>query len=187
MVPPALSARISRRKALRATVGGLVAAAAPSAALGAIGRSDSVRSLSFEHLHTGETLSVPYWENRRYLPDALAEIDILLRDFRTGEKTRMDRELLDFLFRLHARLESAEPFHIISAYRSPSTNATLASRSRSVSRRSYHMDGMAIDVRLPDRRLRDVRRAALDLKLGGVGYYRRSNFVHLDTGRVRFW
>ena len=187
MTHPALTTQISRRKALRATVGGLVAAAAPSVAWGAVGRENAVRFLSFEHLHTGETLSVPYWEKRRYLPDALAEIDTLLRDFRTGEKARMDRALLDFLFRLHVRLESSEPFHIISAYRSPRTNANLASRSRNVSRRSYHMDGMAIDVRLPDRRLRDVRRVALDLKLGGVGYYRRSNFVHLDTGRVRFW
>lgn len=182
---------MSRRNVLRASIGGLITAAAPSTVLGAIRSSpkheEAERALAFNHLHTGETLSLPYWENGRYLTDALTEIDSVLRDFRTGEKIRMDTELLDFMFRLRAELQSDEAFQIISAYRSPKTNARLAARSRNVSRRSHHMDGMAIDIRLPGRRLRDVRRAALNLKLGGVGYYPRSNFVHIDTGRVRFW
>ena len=187
MAHSALSTQISRRNVLRASIGGLVAAAVPSAALGAIRPHDGARALSFNHLHTGETLSVPYWENGQYLSGALAEIDNVLRDFRTGEKMRMDTGLLDFMFRLRAELQSDEAFHIISAYRSPKTNAGLAAKSRNVSRRSYHMDGMAIDIRLPGRRLHEVRRAALNLKLGGVGYYRKSNFVHIDTGRVRVW
>lgn len=187
MAHPAFSTQISRRRALRASVGGLIAAAAPSAAFGAIRSGEGERALAFNHLHTGETLSTPYWEDGQYISGALAEIDTVLRDFRTGEKIRIDTGLLDFLFRLRSELESDQPFHIISAYRSPKTNARLASKSRNVSRRSYHMVGMAIDIRLPGRRLREVRRAALNLKLGGVGYYPRSNFVHIDTGRVRFW
>lgn len=187
MAHTASSTQISRRNVLRASIGGLITAAAPSAVLGAVRPPQTVRALAFNHLHTGEILSVPYWENGGYLTDALAEIDTVLRDFRTGEKIRMDTGLLDFMFRLRAELQSDEAFQIISAYRSPKTNARLAARSRNVSRRSYHMDGMAIDIRLPGRRLRDVRHAALNLKLGGVGYYPRSNFVHIDTGRVRFW
>lgn len=145
------------------------------------------RSLSFQHLHTGEALRVTYWADGQYIPEALDDVNRLMRDFRTGEVTTMDSRLLDLLNRLRRTMESAEPFHIISAYRSPRTNAALIRQGRGVARRSLHMDGMAIDVRLPGRRLRDLRRAALDLGVGGVGYYPRSNFVHLDTGRVRFW
>jgi uncharacterized protein YcbK (DUF882 family) len=145
------------------------------------------RNLSFRHLHTGEFLSVPYWEFGRYSPEALAEVDKFLRDFRTGEKTSMDVGLLEFLHQLRTALESHQPFEVISGYRSPKTNARLAAKSRGVAKRSYHLLGMAIDVRLPGRRLSDLRRAALGLCLGGVGYYGRSNFIHLDTGRVRFW
>ena len=180
--------RQHRRSLLRAAVGGLLSvSAAPVMASVGSRRTPDHRSLSFRHLHTGEHLSVPYWENGGYSPDALSEIDNLLRDFRTGEKTRMDIGLLEFLHRLRTRMESDHPFEIISGYRSPKTNATLAAKSRGVAKRSYHMQGMAIDIRLPGRRLQDLRRVALDLRLGGVGYYRRSNFIHIDTGRVRFW
>lgn len=180
--------RPHRRSLLRATVGAVicVTAAPLMAATGSRFVPDH-RTLSFRHLHTGENLSVPFWEGGRYSPDALAEIDKLLRDFRTGEKTSMDVGLLEFLHRLRTALASDQPFEIISGYRSPKTNARLAAKSGGVAKRSYHMQGMAIDIRLPGRRLRDVRRAALDLRLGGVGYYGRSNFIHLDTGRVRFW
>jgi uncharacterized protein YcbK (DUF882 family) len=177
-----------RRSLLRATLGGVISIAATPAMAAAVARSGpGHRSLSFLHLHTGERLSVPYWEGGRYDPDALSEIDTLLRDFRTGEKTSMDVGLLDFLHRLRTILASDQPFEIISGYRSPRTNARLAAKSGGVAKRSYHMQGRAIDIRLPGRRLRDLRRAALDLRLGGVGYYGRSNFLHLDTGRVRFW
>ena len=180
--------RNHRRSLLRATIGGVISVA--GAPVLAAARSRPVadhRSLSFRHLHTGEHLTVPYWEDRRYSPEALAEVDNLLRDFRTGEKTNMDVGLLEILHRLRSALESDQPFEIISAYRSPKTNARLAAKSRGVAKHSYHTQGMAIDIRLPGRRLRDMRRAALGLRLGGVGYYGRSNFIHLDTGRVRFW
>ena len=177
-----------RRSLLRATLGGVVSiAAAPvMAAIAAPSRLDH-RSLSFRHLHTGDFLSVPYWVGGRYEPDALSEIDKLLRDFRSGETTNMDVGLLEFLHRLRTALASDQPFEIISGYRSPLTNARLAAKSGGVAKSSYHMQGMAIDIRMPGRRLRYTRRAALDLRLGGVGYYGRSNFIHLDTGRVRFW
>lgn len=177
-----------RRTLLRAAVGGVMTvAAAPVLAATASRSLPDHRTLSFRHLHTGERLSVPYWEHGRYSTDALKAIDHLLRDFRTGDKTTMDVGLLEFLYRLRDGLGTDQPFEIISGYRSPKTNARLAAKSRGVAKRSYHMMGMAIDIRLPGRRLREVRRAALDLRLGGVGYYSRSGFVHLDTGRVRFW
>jgi len=179
---------LQRRSLLRAALGGVVSLAAAPAMAARVPRPGFMRrSLAFLHLHTGEHLSVPYHADGRYSADALAALDNLLRDFRTGEKTSMDVGLLEILFRLRTGLESDQPFEIISAYRSPKTNAQLAAHSRGVAKRSYHTKGMAIDVRLPGRRLSDVRRMALDLRLGGVGYYPRSNFVHVDTGRVRFW
>lgn len=177
-----------RRGFLRAAIGGIIGvSASPVMAVAGSGNSTGHRSLSFQHLHTGERVSAPYWESGRYNKDALAAIDHLLRDFRTGDQTRMDVDLLEFLHRLRVKLDTDQPFQIISGYRSPRTNARLAAKSRGVAKRSYHMLGMAIDIRVPGRQLRQVRRAALDLRLGGVGYYNRSRFVHLDTGRVRFW
>jgi uncharacterized protein YcbK (DUF882 family) len=147
----------------------------------------TARRLAFHNLHTGESLSSVYWEDGRYLADALAEIDHVLRDFRTGEVHRIDPALLDLVHRLGVALGSAQPFHVISGYRSPETNAMLASKSGGVAKNSYHVKGMAIDLRLPDRRLEDLRAAALALAGGGVGYYPKSDFIHMDTGPVRAW
>jgi len=143
--------------------------------------------LAFLNTHTGERLDVVYAEQGRYQDDALAAIDRLLRDHRTGEVASIDRTLLDALARLRASLETEQPFHVISGYRSPATNARLAAASSGVARRSLHLEGRAIDIRLPGRSLEQVRRAAVSLQAGGVGYYRSSDFVHLDTGRVRTW
>lgn len=145
------------------------------------------RSLSFYNLHTDERLRATYWADGQYIPEALREIDRVLRDFRTGDVHAMDRKLLDLLVALHARMETREPFAVISGYRSPKTNAMLADASSGVARRSLHMDGKAIDVRIPGRKLADLRKAAVALRMGGVGYYPRSDFVHVDTGRVRAW
>jgi uncharacterized protein YcbK (DUF882 family) len=117
----------------------------------------------------------------------LREIDWVLRDFRTGEARVMDRRLLDLLWRLRTTLDTTEPYEVISGYRSPKTNAMLRSQSRGVSRVSLHMQAMAIDVRVPGHSLTAVREAALALRLGGVGYYAASDFVHVDVGRVRYW
>ncbi|HEY0879696.1 MAG TPA: DUF882 domain-containing protein [Zeimonas sp.] len=149
---------------------------------------DEIARLAFLNTHTGEKLDVVYREGRRYLADALAEIDRLLRDHRSGDVHEIDRTLLDQLARLQGLLDVGKrPFHVISGYRSPRTNAALAARSRGVATRSLHLQGRAVDVRMPGLELRTLHRAALSMQAGGVGHYARSNFVHLDTGRVRRW
>jgi uncharacterized protein YcbK (DUF882 family) len=147
------------------------------------------RALSLYSIHTKEALEIAYWADGRYVKGALAAIDYHLRDFRTDEVHSIDARLLDLVHRLNQRLGNRHPVHVISGYRSPRTNAMLASRSSRVSTTSYHMQGMAIDIRLPGCRLQAVREAALELAGGGVGFYpdERNNFVHLDTGPVRNW
>ena len=110
-----------------------------------------------------------------------------LRDHRTGDVHPIDPQLLDLLTHLQQSVDSARAFEVISGYRSPKTNAMLASNSGGVARKSLHMQGMAIDIRLPGKRLKDLRAAALSLEAGGVGYYPSSDFVHVATGRVRSW
>lgn len=145
------------------------------------------RRLRFLHTHTSEKLDVVYYENGAYLPDAMHELNYLLRDFRSGDVVDMDRNLLDLLVMLQQRLGSTGTYEIISAYRSPATNEMLRRRGGGVAKSSMHLFGKAIDVRLTDADTRNVRKAGLDLARGGVGYYSKSNFVHLDTGRVRHW
>lgn len=178
--------RCSRRRLL-----GWSLAAGGGLLIGSVGAaraaSAPARQLSFHNLHTGESLRAVYWEGGRYLKDGLAEIDYLLRDFRTGDVRAIDPHLLDLLHRLRHAMECERPVHVISGYRSPETNAMLARRSKGVAKNSYHVKGMAIDLRLPDRDLADLRTAALALGGGGVGYYPRSDFVHMDTGPVRTW
>lgn len=145
------------------------------------------RRLNFYNIHTGESLSAVYWEEGRYLEDSLAEIDYVLRDFRTGEVHTIDPHLLDLVHRLRLTLDHQDKINVISGYRCPATNAMLARRSKQVAKNSFHLKGMAIDLRLPGRRLKDVRAAAVWLAGGGVGYYPESDFVHMDTGAVRAW
>ena len=145
------------------------------------------RVLSFSHLHTGERLSVAYSDAGGYLPDALAAINWLLRDFRSGEIGTMDPRLLDLLHGLAQRSGTRRPFEIISGYRSSATNEALRLRSHGVAAGSLHMKGQAIDIRLADVPLAALRDLALSMREGGVGYYPGSDFVHVDTGRVRAW
>lgn len=145
------------------------------------------RALSFYNLHTGESLNTVYWAGDGYVPSSLSEINYILRDFRANEVKPIEVRLLDLLFAMRTRLETREPFHVISGYRSPLTNALLHSRGEGVAPHSLHIEGKAIDIRVPGRELPALRRVALDLHRGGVGYYPRSDFVHVDVGRVRFW
>lgn len=145
------------------------------------------RALDFRHLHTGERLSVEYAIAGQYAPDALEAVDRLLRDFRTGDIHPIDPHLLDLLHDLATRTGTRRAFDVISGYRSPVTNAALRQRSEGVAAQSLHMVGRAIDIRLGDVPLPRLRGAALDLARGGVGYYPASDFVHVDTGRVRRW
>jgi len=155
----------------------------PAAALARPGQ----RTLGFLNLHTGERFDGPYWADGAYLPESLSAVRNVLRDFRTGERHDIDPTLLDLLTVLRLRLETAEPFQVISGYRSPQTNAMLAETSRGVASHSFHMVGKAIDIRVPGRSLDHLRNAALELRQGGVGYYPASDFVHVDVGPVRRW
>lgn len=145
------------------------------------------RRLAFHHTHTGETLDVEYSEAGRYIPDALLTIDHLLRDFRSGEVHPIDPALLDILYALRQQAQSTAPFEIISAFRSPDTNAMLARNGSGVATQSLHLSGRAIDIRLPGIKTADLRDAGMRLRAGGVGYYPDSDFIHVDTGRVRYW
>ncbi len=158
--------------------------------LGSMGRAVAevpMRSLRLHHLHTGEKLSVVYYANRHYLPDALAAINHLLRDFRTDDEHAIDRTLLDLLSDISRKIGDKTCFEVISGYRSPATNAMLRRTSGKVAERSLHMQGRAIDVRVQGLDAILLRNAATALSRGGVGYYPNSRFVHLDTGRFRTW
>lgn len=149
--------------------------------------SPAPRSISMVSTHTGEHLEVRYFEDGAYLPGALTRLNRVLRDHRSGDVAAIDPRLFDQMHALAACAGCAPHFEIISGYRSPATNEKLQQASSGVAKRSLHMDGRAIDVRLkglPAARLRDL---ALALQAGGVGYYAKSDFVHLDTGRVRSW
>ncbi len=145
------------------------------------------RKLAFLNLHTGERIQSVYWTENQYIPEALQAIRNVLRDHRTGDLHTMDTELFNLLHLLQSKMNSNQEFHVISAYRSPKTNAMLAGRSGGVAKQSLHTQGKAIDIRLPGHKLSDLRAAALALKTGGVGYYPKSDFIHIDTGRTRFW
>ena len=149
--------------------------------------SDTARTLSFYHTHTGERLEVTYAEGDVYKAKALQSISRYLRDFRSGEETVFDPALLDLLFDLRAQFGGTGTYHVISAYRSPATNEMLRNKSGGVARLSQHLLGKAIDVRLDGVDTLSLRDKALAMQRGGVGYYKQSNFVHVDTGRVRRW
>jgi uncharacterized protein YcbK (DUF882 family) len=149
--------------------------------------STGYKTLSFEHTHTGEKLKLTYFEHGNYIKDALQEINYLLRDFRSDDIHPIDTALLDQLFDLKQALGLNRPFHIISGYRSPLTNARLRKHSHGVAEHSFHMQGRAIDIRVEGVSSKMIRNAALDMAQGGVGYYPRNNFVHLDSGRFRTW
>jgi uncharacterized protein YcbK (DUF882 family) len=179
---------VSRRRFL--TLGSIAALAGifPCKAFGApSGLSQPERSLAFYNTHTGEQLRTVYWEQGNYLRDSLGAINHILRDFRTNEIKDIDTGLLDLLFAIHNELETQQPFHIISGYRSADTNAFLRDHSTGVAEHSLHLVGKAIDIRTPGRDLRVLHKTAVALKGGGVGFYPKSDFVHVDVGRVRYW
>lgn len=149
--------------------------------------SDPTRRLSFIHTHTHEELELVYAGPDGYRAQSLARVNEFLRDFRTSDVHVIDPKLLDTLHALARSSKSTEPFHVISGYRSPRTNSALRAHSAGVAKYSLHMEGKAIDLRLPGVSLGHLRDRALGLARGGVGYYPGSDFVHVDTGRVRAW
>lgn len=150
-------------------------------------RQPDARNLVLHHLHTGETVQTTYWKGGSYDVTALTSIDRVLRDFRTGEVHRIEPDLLDILHFVQRELGVEAPYEVIGGYRSPKTNTMLRNRSGGVAKNSLHMQGQAIDIRISGVSSAILREAAADLRLGGVGFYKASNFVHLDTGRVRVW
>ena len=162
-----------------------------SAPIQALLRSDAglnrPRELSFYHTHTGKNMSVIYHDGKSHQPAALQDINQFLGDFRTGEVHPIDTDLLDALYLLQQKTGVENKFEVISGYRSAKTNARLRSNSKGVAKRSLHMQGKAIDIRLVGVNTKKLRDTAIAMKVGGVGYYRRSDFIHLDTGRVRYW
>jgi uncharacterized protein YcbK (DUF882 family) len=147
----------------------------------------SSRRIALLNLHTGERLDIEYCRDGAYVPQALSAIEVCLRDFRTGERHAIDPALMDYLHDV-GRAAGVDPsFSVISGYRSPQTNSMLHERSSGVAQHSLHMEGRAIDVRVTGIDCADLAARALDLKRGGVGYYRASDFVHLDTGAFRTW
>ena len=150
---------------------------------------DADRTITFYNMHTKERLTVTYKKDGRYLPDAMTQINHMLRDWRRDESIRMDPELVDLVYTIHEELGSKQPIGIVSGYRSPATNGKLRRRSSGVAKHSQHILGKAMDVYFPDVPLKRLREAALIHQKGGVGYYPTSGrpFVHIDTGRVRYW
>ena len=145
------------------------------------------RILSFYNTHTHERLTVIYKNGNQYKPEALKKISAILRDHRSGDISLMDPKLMDFVYDLLTKVDNHGEVHIISGYRSPETNAKLRQKSKGVARGSMHMKGKALDFRLPGTDTAVLRDTARAMKRGGVGYYRKSDFIQIDTGRVRNW
>lgn len=184
------SSKMNRRSFIRLGVFSTVACALGTAVPpGVLAHNKVSKSLAFFNLHTEETLAVTYWRNRDYLNGSLKKINYILRDHRTGEVAPIDPCVLDLLYSIKKslKLKSNHPYHIISGFRSHRTNDMLRRSRGGIARKSYHLKGMAVDVRLPQVPLKTLRKAALKQQRGGVGFYPRSQFVHVDVGRVRSW
>lgn len=151
--------------------------------------SDGARRLSFRNAHTGESFSGVYRIGDKYLPDAFTQINTVMRDFRTNQLYPMDPRVMDIVYTVHRMTGEHRPLEIISGYRSPKTNSMLRGNSKSsgVAKNSLHMQGRAIDLRMEGFSTARLRDLAVGLKAGGVGYYPKSDFVHMDSGDVRAW
>ncbi len=176
--------RSTRRNVIKS---GIVALATALTPLSVAATAKDERQLKFYHTHTRQHLDVTYKRDGQFVPEALDEVNAFLGDFRRGDVEAMDPALLDILYELRQTLGSSGTYEIISAYRSPRTNEMLRSNSSGVARKSQHLLGKAIDVRLTDMPIERLRDEAIRMQRGGVGFYKKSNFVHIDTGRVRRW
>ncbi|QYJ80302.1 DUF882 domain-containing protein [Shewanella acanthi] len=176
----------ARRQLLLGLSGAALCSIIPSQAL-ASRSTKGIRELSFYNRHTGEHNDGSYWIDGKYQREVLQDFSHLLRDHRQNVTAPIDKRLFDLLHALKTSLNVNDEIHVISGYRSPHTNAMLANKSGGVAKKSYHMRGMAMDIAIPSVNLKTLRDAALSLKLGGVGYYPKSGFVHVDCGPVRHW
>jgi uncharacterized protein YcbK (DUF882 family) len=183
-----ISSGFTRRGVLSAFAATAVAAAPTfSNAAGFIRGGGDVRRLKMYSGRTGERLDTVYWIDGNYIAEAIREINLFMRDWRTGTAIQMDTRTVDIMTAAHRLMEANEPYMLLSGYRSPETNAMLRSRSSGVARRSLHMVGQAADLRIEGRSTGQISRAAQACRAGGVGRYSGSNFVHMDCGPVRSW
>ena len=175
----------NRRTFLKISASAALATLVPHAAI-ALGRSEH-RTLSFYNIHTGESLTTCYRVNGKLINRAVRRISHIMRDHRTGEIKPVDPALLDLLHRIVKEIHPPSPISIISGYRSPQTNAALRKSTSGVAKNSLHMHGRAMDIRIPGSQTQEICQLAVALHSGGVGYYPKSDFVHLDTGPVKVW
>jgi uncharacterized protein YcbK (DUF882 family) len=145
------------------------------------------KTLALYNAHTNEHLNAVFWSEGRYVNNALEEINYFLRDYRTGAIKPINKQLLNLISTMSAIIGTEYRFNVISGYRSPETNRLLRKKSKGVAKNSYHMFGKAIDIRVPGFSLSKLREIAVYLQSGGVGYYPKSNFIHIDSGPVRCW
>lgn len=179
---------VTRRGLLRAFAATAVVAAPTYAnAFGFLRGAGDIRSIRMHSGRTGERLDTIYWIEGDYILEALAEVNRFMRDWRTDGIIDMDQRTVDILAASHRLLDAETPYLLLSGYRSPQTNAMLRSKSRAVARNSLHMSGQAADIRLPNRSVSQISKAAISCSAGGVGKYSNSNFVHMDCGPVRIW
>ena len=183
--PKSTTGIVSRRFVLAGLAGAGVASLLPAPAL-ARGTGD-YRAVNLVNNRTGEWIKTAYWVEGTYIPDALQAISHLMRDWREDEEIPIAPATIDILAATHNLLDCGEPFEVISGYRTPKTNAMLRRRSRGVARNSYHVRGMAVDLTMKTRSIRQIAGAAKSLSAGGVGTYSRAQFVHLDSGPKRDW
>jgi uncharacterized protein YcbK (DUF882 family) len=145
------------------------------------------RKIKLYNIHTGEHLKATYWSKDHFVKSELHKINHFLRDYRTGETQNMDIKLLDLLYSIQLIRDTSKPFQVVSGYRSPKTNEMLRRRSEGVAKNSFHLKARAIDINLPGTELKDLKKLAKFLQRGGVGYYPKSGFMHIDTGPIRYW
>lgn len=187
-MPQTTSNGLTRRGLLRVFAATAVAAAPTYAnAFGFLRGAGDIRRIKMYSTRSGETLDTIYWIEGDYIPEALAEINAIMRDWRSGAVKVIDTRTIDIMAAAHSLLDASEPYMLLSGYRSPQTNAMLRSRSSGVARNSLHMKGQAADLRMQNRTVGQMARAASACAAGGVGKYSRSNFVHMDCGPVRTW
>ena len=179
---------MSRRSFLKLMIWtGLISYWSKSAFAAISDLSSEVRSLALFNPRTKEGYNGIYWQNGEYVASALENVNYIMRDIRTDDVKQIDKDLLDLIYKISLKLKTDGPFHILSGYRSQKTNSLLFEHDENAAKNSFHTKGQAVDIRLPGKRTSLLRRAAFELSEGGIGYYPRKRFVHIDVGPVRYW
>jgi len=188
MPSASLKEGLNRRSFLRLMLwAGLISYSSKSALAAINDLSSEVRSLSLFNPRTKEGYNGIYWRNGEYVASALDNVNYIMRDVRTDDVKQIDTDLLDLIYKISLKLKTVGPFHVLSGYRSHKTNSLIVKQFESTAKNSFHTKGQAVDIRLPGQRASVLRRAAFELREGGIGFYPRQRFVHIDVGPVRYW